>query len=90
MLIGKRERAYLVVSTEYICDGRCTYRVHMHAHVQLGTGEAWAVICNVLVWGLPVSFTTLDIRSIFVDIGLASFVTGIVYYTTQYFYSVQC
>ena len=52
--------------------------------VQLGTGETWAVNCKkrfrayVLVWGLPKSFTTLEIRSKFIDIGLASFVRGIV------------
>ena len=52
--------------------------------VQPGTGEAWAVSCkkrfraNVLVWGLPKSFTILEISSTFVDIGLASFVRGIV------------
>ena len=46
--------------------------------VQPRTGEAWAVSCkkrfraNVLVWALPKSFTTLDIRSKFVDIGLDS------------------
>ena len=27
---------------------------------------------NILVWGLPKSFTTLEVRSKFVDIGLAS------------------
>ena len=33
---------------------------------------------NVLVWGLPKSFTTLDIRSKCVDIGLDIFVRGCV------------
>ena len=61
-----------------------TSRCDVVNDVQPRTGEAWAVSCkkpfraNVLVWGLPKSFTTLEIRSKFVDIGLASFVRGIV------------
>ena len=52
--------------------------------LQLGTGKAWAVSskkrfrANFLVWGLPKSFTKLEISSKFVDIGLANFVRGIV------------
>ena len=49
---------------------------------QTGAEDAWAVStkkrfrANILVWGLPKALNTLEIRSKFVDLGLASFVRG--------------
>ena len=56
----------------------CLVCKQFSAECGLSVGGAWAVSCskcfqaNIIVWGVPRHFSTLEIQSKFVDIGLVT------------------